>query len=95
MTEEITYSFRTLCHQLVEAADKQQDHSPEFQQVLSLAKEALESRPLVIPPKVPSNDELQNLWVGEVPLEGVAKWPTRAVWFARTVLERWGRHQDI
>lgn len=41
-------------------------------------------------PERPTDGELQVLWTRDVTLEEAANHPTRAVWFARTVLETWG-----
>jgi hypothetical protein len=91
---EFKLSFRTLCSQLVDAASLVENPPEALRQALEDARTALETRPLVAPPRSPSNDDLQNLWMSDVSMEDAGNWPTRAVWFSRTVLERWGHPQD-
>lgn len=83
----MTSDFRALCVEILEIL---RDPASIDQAELLLLKGHIE-RALQAPlPERPTDGELQVLWTRDVTMEEAAQHPTRAVWFARTVLETWG-----
>lgn len=97
-------SFRTLCFSLISEIDryletKIGDPDPHLGRLISSRDNIAETliakaKDTQQPVAAPSFDELQELWMSEVTLEQAANYPTRAVWFANTVLQKWGYIND-
>lgn len=92
-------SFRTICFSLIEEIDRYVDLNPNNidpnlgrlvayrDSVVQTLKRKAEASNV---PEAPTFEELQELWMSDVTMEQAASYPTRAVWFANTVLKRWG-----